>query len=342
MLGAAATSGCSLYLDFDKAGLACDADGQCADGYVCNGSNQCMPAGHSSTLCTPECTSVERCERAQCVPVCDNRACPAGARCENGECKQKPKDFQLGSRCKDDNDCRGGAMVCLRPYGEKADDDKGVCTRPCTADTDCDGEAPICVSFPNGKSSRKICANPAFMPCENESDCTDSGLSCGVFALEATYIGQDVVEPVSACRERLSTGAAIGETCSSAIPCANGLCALVDGKGVETCTSPCDDNADCEAVLGGTRHACTHVTLNPDGLGDLPRVRPKLCSKDGVSIGVPCATGGCHADAPYCLDMGGTQGMRCVTACADGASSCPGGHVCVEQEGSMPDVCLRN
>lgn len=341
LVSAAATSGCSLYLDFEPTGLACDADGQCLAGFVCNGTNECMPTGHESTLCTPECGSLERCVRAKCEPVCDNRACPAGARCEEGACVMNPRnDYQLGSPCTNDVGCRRASPngVCLRPYGGG----DGVCTRPCTADLDCDGQASMCVTFPNGDKGRSLCVNPAFMPCGKEGTCTASGLSCGVFALEAwTVFEDDIIEPISACRERL-TGAAIGETCTSSISCANGLCARLDSSGKESCTSPCEAPADCEAVLGGTQHGCSRVTINPNGDNDMPRTRPKMCSKGGSSIGGQCTLpfGGCFADASYCNDEGGLFGV-CATACGDGGSSCPAGHVCVPQEGSTPDLCIR-
>lgn len=337
MVGAAATSGCSLYLDFDAAGLACDVDGRCAEGFVCNGTNECMPTGHPSTLCTPECSSLERCVRAECEAICDNRACPAGARCEDGACKMNPRnDYELGSPCQADHFCKSN--VCLRPYGGG----DGVCSKPCVSDVDCDGQAPLCVTFPNGaKKGRQLCVNPAFMPCENETACTASGLSCGVFAVTATTVFEpEIIEPISACRERLA-GATIGAKCSSGESCANGLCVLLDDiSREEICTSPCAESADCEAVLGGTGHACSPVTLNPTGAGELPRTRPMVCSKSGTSILMACPMGGCHSDAPYCVDVGRAQGLRCVTACGDSESGCPVGSVCTAQGGAAPDLCI--
>lgn len=347
LLGVLLSGGCSLYLDFDPEGLACDAQGRCRAGYVCNGENECMAEGHPSTLCKPECGPLSVCERASCRPICDGRACEAGSSCVDGACVRNPRELTIGSPCQLPSDCTRAGTTCLLPYGGGA----GVCTRVCDSDAECsDGRAPKCVNFPNARGGRKLCADPSFLPCVNEAACNESGLSCGTFALDADVGGDALLEPIAACRPRIEKGAAIGAVCSAELPCANGLCVPINNAGERRCTAPCRDNADCDAVLGkpteagASSHACADVVLSP-GVGEsLPRLRAALCSPNGVSASTPCAPGNsCHADAPYCVPVPGPGSSTvCMTACTDNAVACPitSSPNCIPQaDPTRPDVC---
>lgn len=336
----ASLGGCTLLLDFGEAGLACDAEGQCLSGYVCTAENLCMPEDHESTLCTPECGALQTCVKSRCVPICDERACAAGQSCIDGACVDNPRELKLGSPCETNAECTVSGDVCLKPYGGGT----GVCTRGCSVDGDCDARAPKCAFFRNGQAERGLCVNPAFKPCASEATCAASGLSCGVYAFQK----QAVIEPISACRVRLTGNnvKAVGEECGLAIPCANGVCIQTSRAGDYRCSAPCSDNAQCDDLLGGS-NACLPVTLNvPPKFSEnssLPTVRPELCVPGGVSISTQCAGvgggGGCRADAPHCVEVKPAD-HRCLTACGDGTYRCPAAMTCQPNPNGGPDVCV--
>lgn len=338
----AALGGCSLLLDFNEAGLACDAEGQCLSGFVCTAENVCMPEGHGSTLCDPGCGELQTCVKSKCVPICDERACAAGQSCIDGVCADNPRELKLGSPCESNAECTVSGDVCLKPYGGGT----GVCTRECSGDGNCDARAPKCAFFRNGQTDRGLCVNPAFKPCASEATCAASGLSCGIYAFQK----QAAIEPISACRARLTGNnvKAVGEECGLAIPCANGICIQTSRAGDYRCSAPCSENAQCDDLLGGT-NTCTHVTLNPPVKftenANLPTVRPELCSPGGVSISTQCGgVGGglgCRADAPHCVEVNPGD-RRCLTACGDGTYACPAAMTCQPNPEGGPDVCVPN
>lgn len=329
---ALALGGCSLILDFDKAGLACDVNGICEEGYTCTALNTCMPTGHPDTLCGEGCGPLETCFKARCMPICDGRACPAGSYCSDGECRTAKRDKKLGAPCDANSDCEDPG-VCMRPYGGGT----GVCSRTCSTKADCVGGATECVPYQDGL---RICAHKAFTACGEEADCAPSGMSCGVYAFD----GLGTKAPVSACRSRITTGsvAGIGEACSDGVPCVNGLCVRVNGAGERRCTTPCSTAGVCEKTLDSQSLICAQVTITPSTT-TMPRLRPMLCVDGGASLLFECDqnVNNCKADAPYCAGVGSK--FKCVPACGEGANvnRCPVSTACGTVTVAGEDVTMN-
>jgi len=329
---AGAAAGCSLILDFDPSGSPCGAAGnECLPGYVCGLGDVCIP--ESQGACDPACGVLEACDRGRCVKVCELngavKACAAGELCVEGTCETAPTDKALGARCTSDNDCTAPG-VCLVPFSGASSvpspERTGFCTKPCTDDDECSGNAPRCQTFTGeGTLNTTICTPTSFQGCESEGDCP-SDLTCGVYAVRPV-----TWNAVVACRARLTSGtpSAIGASCTTGIPCVNGLCVVDNHTPSESrsCSTPCASTSECKELLGADA-VCTSVTLpaNEPGTVANPKLRPRLCVKETPRLRGDCSGVGtrCAADAPYCvLQSNGV--MECVPACGQGAQSqaCP-------------------
>lgn len=316
---AALGAGCTLLLDSSQDGLPCDADNACLTGYVCDARSVCVLAADGA--CRPACGAFETCFKGTCKATCDKRPCGAAQTCSGGVCLNVNGDRSFGAACSINDDCNAPAF-CLKPYGGGS----GLCTVVCAGDQDCSAHAPSCRPYPDGAGNQiKLCAVETFTGCTREADCAAADLSCGLFSVTPTK------EVVQACRVRMRSGFAIGETCSQAIPCANGLCLPVGSTGDQRCLTPCGATGDCDATLAGQEPQCLAVTVNPHALGSQPRARAAICVPGGPSQLVSCAAsaGACHADAPDCVLFTGDTGTKCAQACADGGVKCPGGLHCV-------------
>lgn len=336
-------TGCSLLLPFDLAELPCDAAGECREGYFCNDDNLCEKEPEN-VACNPACGALETCERGVCQPTCAGRACPAGEICDDevGLCRPKPGNAVggLGSPCSEHSECRGSYSdaFCLRPWGEPAAATAGVCTRPCEGDGVCGSLE--CITFPGGAQALSLCADPSFMPCENESDCTASGLSCGTYTGLVGGASSDT-RPVLACRSR-TKGAEIGnQFCNAPEDCVTGLCIRHAGKAV--CTTPCADGDPDNCTDAMAEAICLDVLLDETQADGQPTVRAPLCVASAKKLLTPCTTDSdCGFDAPSCRLLPELNQYRCTTRCHGSNKTCPAGSTCKEVDAGTfgwPNYC---
>jgi len=301
LVAAALCGGCSLMLNTDLEGLACDSKDACLDGYFCDSAKTCRKV--------PACAADQVWAGDHCARSCTNVGCAAGYGCKDGECVAVVFPQSLGSPCRSSSDCRDAGAFCLLPYGGFTD---GVCTKTCSGDADCDPAAhpiaPACRRFSAARGDAiALCVNEAFRRCSREDECGAWGLSCGLYATTPA-------NAVLACRSRVAGGVAIGEEkdCAGSPGCVNGLC--VPQESSNRCTMPCGVPADCDAAMPGS--TCLAVALNPDASGGLPAVYPSLCVPRGASAGNTC-TGqkDCHADAPDCVQFVEAGPRLCAARC---------------------------
>lgn len=319
-------SGCSLLLPFDVENLPCDAGGGCLTGYFCNEASVCEKEPEARP-CQPACGELEVCQRGACVATCAGRACPAGQVCNEdaGACEPTTLEGSLGAPCRNHSDCRQfyGDAFCMRPWGDSTGAINGVCTRPCDPENMTDCGTLECATFPSGSRTVSLCADPSFMPCEAEGDCTASGLSCGVHSALSSGAGSANV-PVMACRAR-TKGAEIGNrACTSPEDCVTGLCIHHGGNAI--CTTPCADIDSCADTLGEGNY-CLDVLLDEKHADGQPTVRAPLCVPTKKTLLQNCTTNAdCSYDAPDCRLLPEVNQMRCTTPCHNGA--CPAGSTC--------------
>ncbi len=329
-------AGCSVVLDTSKTGLPCDQNGNCLAGYVCDAAtNTCQPA--KTGPCQPACGPGAKCEQEKCVASCDadpsveksgKWPCAAGQFCSNGQCVAQQNTGKLGDACSQDSDCTGDALAfCLRPVGGGS----SMCTKVCANDSDCQvesaaggGDAPKCTAYPDGNGQTlTVCAPATFVPCHQESDCAQAGLSCGLYVVDKPVNQADTL---LACRERMNGGKSIGDkTCSPAAPCQNGLCEQIDNVHDWECLTPCQADADCQKTMPASpQPTCTSIAVVDPASSSTPVLRAPVCIPGESHVGGTCtgSTPSCAADAPNCVaKTGGTD--VCAPLCAAGAQPCP-------------------
>jgi hypothetical protein len=170
-------AGCAALVDWSADGLPCDAEGRCREGYVCTAEKVCVAETQAVGAC-PCASPFDACIDDACTPVCDQRPCGAGEVClaADGRCHPAPEAAALGSSCGDDGGCPSGAF-CLKSGAG------GVCTKRCSADTDCGGgpDGLTCRTF---GGATKLCAAPSLTVCGEgvATLCRVAGLSCRPFA----------------------------------------------------------------------------------------------------------------------------------------------------------------
>jgi hypothetical protein len=351
-IAAVLLGGCSLALDSGVQGHSCGPDGACLGGYVCSAANICVTPDKAA--CNPGCSAIETCYKQQCIPVCAGRSCAAGMSCSEGVCQAlAPSDphssaQQEGAACTSDAECTGSApnaaaLYCLVPFGGHS---SGFCTASCRSNADCGPLAPVCATFRSeaGDTGLQLCAAASFTPCKVDSDCSVSGLVCGVYAT-GSVPGQS--RAVSACRSPLPQPVGLGAKCDpSTQPCINGLCIQESSdSGDHICSASCVTNADCDAALGTKLNAlCLPVTVGGRISGDVfPHVRSQMCVPRGLSLNTTCQTTStaaqCNADAPDCILVTATSPTmaRCSPHCTDAldpdAQRCLPGYQCVQANG---------
>lgn len=335
---ALAGTGCALLLEFDPEGFACEDTSECLSGWVCSSAGRCVEPG--SGACTPACGPFEKCVADVCEAHCSldgrTRACPAGQLCEAGACTAAPKG-SLGEACLSDEDCTiiSEKSTCLLPYyglnSAPEGSRTGFCTQSCRTDGECGGSATTCSSF-GGETAvnppfplTQLCAPPSFLACNREDECTASGLTCGVYALRFPTL-----RVVRACRQpTTATGRNVGEVCSPAIACRNGLCLPDDGGVNRVCAMPCGADADCDASMpeAGARCLVAMLDLASEAANPTPKLRTPVCVPGGQSLLLNCTANAttCNLDAPHCVSFNGGADSLCAPGCAepDAAQRCP-------------------
>lgn len=333
----AASSGCSLLLDFDEAGLPCDATNACLEGFVCQ-AGRCVAAPDAQVGC-PACPMGFQCDplSAQCVAqTCSQRACPAGERCiaDGGPAHCEPiMPPASGHPCTQDSECTGtdgGVRVCLLSAIQDPQTGAlrgGICVEPCAgSESTCEEEGALCVPLPGAVADGGTFAclsQSTVTPCADDRRCASDGLVCTVF-------DHPSLSPTRLCDVPSSGGAVPGAACSATVSdagapplCSNGLCGPQNpAPGAQpTCLSPCTGSDCATGVCAVTEFA----------LGGVVRHLP-LCVPQ-VTRCEPCdgAPEACGADSPRCSTLDG--GAICLSACSPDAGAgpaCPGDDTCVE------------
>jgi hypothetical protein len=148
-------------------------------------------------------------------------------------------------------------------------------------------------------------------------------------------------------------GNTMGTECSTTMHCSAGLaCAPVPDQNVSACVTSCNTtggsctaNDKCQSgfcepdVDGGTTGTCEQCPLGYDCGSS------GACSLDTVSSYSPCVSPQQCPNTDYCfadntpVTIGETPG-HCFTICGNGATSCNGGHQCVQLQAGL-SICLQ-
>lgn len=320
-------AGCSLLLNSGVENHPCGTNDACLPGYACNSKGICVT--ESKAQCATPCTGGTKCVRQQCREICQDVACAPGFTCGETGCVPVTASGSVGFPCADDSECgTNTSLFCMLPYTGGARG-LGVCTSLCQhtpADT-CPGGS-VCKDFTTTNFEvLRLCANPGLTACQKESECTPSGLACGVIANRLS--GGAVA--ASVCVNQIDGGASLGDGCEpGSSPCANGLC-IVSKIGSTTtlrvCSTPCSENVDCAGIAGGI---CEQVTLVQPKEGTDPTppiVRMPLCVTPPRTVSTICdpSDNQCGPDAPHCvLSSANNVDHICAPNCTDTtAERCP-------------------
>lgn len=331
---------CSLFVNFDPDGQACDARGGCLDGYGCVAGVCRKGADAGSSVCGV-CAVGEKCLETSraCVPnTCQYTRCPVGSACDGGAgeapvCTPTPRP-NLGSSCAEDVDCGafGPNRYCLRgaipAQSASFSSRTGICVESCAGPgASCVTVGATCKSFPLAIDAgvTNLCIpDGVLVGCRQDFDCLESNYVCTVF-------DNPKLAPVTVCDVALPTGTGAYLPCSksrddggTAPYCANGLCVAssADPAATSSCALTCSD------VSCAQTQVCAPVEFT---VREVPRFVP-MC--------IPARTfchacgngdaGACGPDAPHCSDIP-LGAPSCLAACsvdAGQANACPDGLVC--------------
>ena len=345
----------------------CEADVDCQDDDLCNGTETCdhssetssewhcvaglplapcaatAPASCTVSVCDPTSGQCITAPAADVTPCSDGSVCTGPDVCTGGACSGKLIDCDDGSACTGDA-CDPGAGCTHAPIDDADCDDGDACT----AGDAC--QAGACVP------GTLVCG------CQKDADCPPSDPCLGHYVCEAAFCAY-VPDPVvcdtstdppcvtTVCAPEVGSCLPVldpeGEPCDDGDPCTVG-----DGCDGGGCTGAavidCDDGEPCtaDACVGGCQHA---PMLGPCDDGD-------PCTGDDACQSGACAGSTtlceCQSDAdcpddgnlcngiPYCEVSGKTPAYTClplpgsVVTCTGGASAPCQTVACVPATGS--------
>jgi cysteine-rich repeat protein len=247
-LGCVATLGVSACKSNDPVaqgtvgpGQACEASGDCDDGNVCNGQEQCGPQG-TCVAGAPalDGTACENDQDPMTVQIC------RGAKCEVSRCGDGFRDVGAGEFCDDGNTTDGDGC-------------DATCTVSCEADADCDNGA-MCDGTESCDPSSRRCKAGSPLANGTACDADSSGATrdvCLVSQCQRSACGDGFADVGAgeACDDGNTTaGDGCSADCTSNETCGNGV---VDTLGM-LAAEACDDG---NTVAGDTCSAdCSQVT----------------------------------------------------------------------------------
>ena len=329
----------------DCEGMECGEDGcggtcgECDDGDVCNGEEQCED-GQCVSGAPPSCADDNPCTLDECDPVLgcqhtehdgscnDDNPCTESETCLTGICAGGTKVV-----CDDNNPCTTDA--CSTVEGCIAIPNSAACNDgdPCTADDQCvDGAC---------QPGENIC-----FPCQSDLDCLqyDDGNLCNGLAVCEVGLCQAKEGSAVTC-EQPASECLVAECDPDSGECGmspltgllfcddDDLCTLDDICVDGVCTGKpvnCQDGKECTEDWCDSQGGCVHeVVLCPS----------TLCS-DGICDVV---TGECTAILVDCNDSNPCTDDHCepVLGClnTDNDSSCSDGDPCTEGDTCVGGSC---
>lgn len=336
-------------------GADSDCDSSSADGTNCTGDQVCSPMSCTTEGCTPDdrcqdidCASVsglcgddQYCDRDTDPPTCrpliedcrmDAFRCSEPERCnpETGVCVLARPN---GSACTYDSECQSNLCFpaeALRIRPEHIEGRRGLCTRSCCNDRDCDDDE-ICWEPGSGaracvpETILELGANgvPIARTCLSNAECAPQ--LCGPAQDDAYALTNrtsltcldPTTSPVS-CSSRFDCPGPsqfcaedvcqVG-FCTSGVECASGLC------GDNRCRVPCRTAAECPASPEVGAPSCIYAGLRKGGRID----HFPICYYfgQGAENGAPCTSNSECRDLT-CLGPDGTEATepkRCAATC---------------------------
>jgi hypothetical protein len=218
------------------------------------------------------------CSSNSAPPGCrSNKDCQGSQLCQNGVCRNTTGGAQLGDGCGQDGDCSIGlacatsdrgfpgglcTMSCNAdparcPGGSLCTDVRAagggvVCSKSCTANTDCRSGFVCCAGSGN------VCLPQALCPATGLAASADLGKPCGAGCAAGEICGTGPEFPAGACT--VACNAANAGTCP-----ANGKC--VSAPTGAFCLLSCNVPADCptgySCVAGGGGNVCRVTGATP-------------------------------------------------------------------------------
>lgn len=315
----------------------CDRDGECDDGFACNGIERCGPDGVCAAGEPTRCDDGVDCTIDSCDEpgVCQSR--PDDARCAGaGTCD--PMIGCLGVMCGSDEACDDGRIcngteVCaggLCSAGPRPLCDDGIA---CTVDV-CSDAFGGCTSSPDSSlcPAGQICDSGAgcvVRPCMSDASC-DDGMFCNGIEIcgpagtclsgsppscddGASCTIDRCLEPLGCVSEPRSTrdvcGNRVDDDCDGLIDCEDDDC-----RGTPACPScvpvagsevDCFDGRDddCDGAVDCADRDCDPICAP---VGETNCVNGLDDDGDGL---VDCADSDCRFD-PSCRDAGADSGIR--------------------------------
>jgi len=303
----------------------CDRDDDCDFGQFCQ-------AGTCANYCESDgdCPTGRYCADGYCVAptrCADATDCVAGTVCEGGFCRRQEAECRLDSECPPNFRCCEGG--CYSP-GEAL----SACLSPCVEDRECsegqaclDGrcrdvstdagqvsDAAVSDASPDAGEDTPATDTPATDTAAVDTPATDTPAADSP-AVDTPISPPDVTpdpEPdVDLCEGRAD--GQLGERCTGADDCCNGLCFGNADAGRGVCTEICDSFRDCNPLgAGGAALFCYRE----------PTLEAPLCALS--DYGASCFGAGDCVDG-RCLVQ--TSSRQCTYRCAT-TGDCPSGEAC--------------
>jgi hypothetical protein len=329
--GAPGDASCSPYLCSGASAdcpSSCSDDGDCASGFYCGGSSQCVAQETTGTGCTrPEMCQSGFCADGYCCDSACGEPCDA---CDlsglRGTCSNVDPGDPGDPTCAPYL-CDGAGALCPSSCGDDGD---------CTSGYYCDGTNHCAAKLGDGE----VCGGSSECQsgeCTNgyccDVACSGSCESCDQSGLEGTCTAFTDGTPGSpSCAPYLCDGGSTcPSTCAGDVDCTSGNycdgsnhCSgqKVDGEacgGDNECQSgECTDGYCCDSVCGGSCDACDlsgyegECRLRADGDAGDPSCGTYLC--DGAVATCPSTC----ADDADCVSGNYCNGTSCVPLELDG------------------------
>ncbi len=214
--------------------------------------------------------------------------------------------------------CAGQNAFCASGLCVSVDTATSICSRPCTADSDCPS-GNLCGSVP---SAGKVCLPGGLAGrCRNDKECS-AGFLCDT-SVGVCYVPVPVSRPACA-------------PCTSSLQCPQGGFCRQDGN-AQSCTSPCSTDGTCAAG-----YKCVSVT-GATGMQCVPDNMTQNCGPAEGLCG-PCRTDAdCGGTGSSCVRNLASNETFCGTPC-HASSDCPSSFNCTDLSGvgTGPNVCVPN
>ena len=342
-----AGSACAAHPDFPAAGtfcvVACDAQGNCANGLSCRkdsaSANLCYPANAcgDSNACIPDslklCASDadcadpnQSCDQTLKACIARNATCPAGSACDpqsrlcvhacsaDEDCaliEGKP-GFQCRAnacfalaRCTQDSDCTNGQICQQNP------DTSMTCHPGCVTNADCPLGSGCNATDPN---------HPRCVPgCTQNTDCALNTICAGGACISATGNCAQVCQDTAVC----SIGGTCDDACcveaNLAVTCGSGTCPACTASG---CNISCAGNCfpmnlgSCSSLSQCAKYGPGAV-CNPQ-LGQCQvqgQLKPCTSSSDCPMKGfkcIPTVQVGCGGTGSLCFPIEQAAQVACA------------------------------